>query len=435
MRIILDSNIYVADFRMKGIAFSNLFDFVRKTQSTIILPRIVREEVVHRYIERFVAQVRETAKAWKPFRYLMLSHDPGEFHKPDLKYQIRELRKRLRVPAKDVTIQHSPDMPGVDLNAVALRGIKRIPPASADGEELRDVIIWLYVLSSSAGSDTATAFVSGDAGFWDGDSLRSQIQKDIQTSGGNVAVYRDIDSFIRANSPRQSRLTAESANRLIPVSLFSDSILSASADSLKRAARSSLNYDVFGGYGKDVSVLKPEPVESRFLEGTVYEVDTGISFVEGSYEYKSKALLELIPVAARNTSTGFFGSPGITPVELQSLHLGLFGSLGSATENPLAGEHVYRLHPSHPLLSGLEKTASRTERRKEVMTIGRASVSVRIVDGVVTEKALEEFVLTEVDIAEKQLHVAEVNGRLGPWLRLTEKQEPISSETEQTTTK
>jgi len=160
MRIILDSNVYVADFRMEGIAFSNLFDFIRKTRSTLVLPRIVREEVVHRYIERFTAQVRETGKSWKLFRYLMLDHDPAEFQKPDLKYQVRELRKRLRTPVKGVAIQYCPDVSGVDINEVAIRGIRRIPPASLAGEELRDVIIWYQVLSVSKGAGDMTAFVT-----------------------------------------------------------------------------------------------------------------------------------------------------------------------------------------------------------------------------------------------------------------------------------
>ena len=39
MHIILDSNIYVEDYRMSGAAFQSLFDYIRRTDSTLILPK------------------------------------------------------------------------------------------------------------------------------------------------------------------------------------------------------------------------------------------------------------------------------------------------------------------------------------------------------------------------------------------------------------
>ena len=394
MRIILDSNVYVADFRMEGIAFSNLFDFIRKTRSTLVLPRIVREEVVHRYIERFTAQVRETGKSWKLFRYLMLDHDPAEFQKPDLKYQVRELRKRLRTPVKGVAIQYCPDVSGVDINEVAIRGIRRIPPASLAGEELRDVIIWYQVLSVSKGAGDMTAFVTSDCGFWDGESLKAQIQQDIIGSKAKIEVYKGIDSFIKANSPRHTELTTESATQLVPASLFSELVAPVFATSLKRAARSSLMYEIFGCYGGNVGVLELKPMASRFLDGTIYEIDPAVSFVTAIYEYKSNAVLKLGPDPAWNGPTG----------------TSLMG-ISSLSANPL-------------WLSTQEKIASMkdSERVKEVTAVGRASVSARMVSGLVTEKAMENFALTKVEIEDKEVEISEVIGPRGPWLRATTKE-------------
>ncbi|HEY5177425.1 MAG TPA: PIN domain-containing protein [Terriglobales bacterium] len=411
MRIILDSNVYVADFRMEGIAFSNLFDYIRKTRSTLVLPRIVREEVVHRYIERFTAQVRETAKSWKSFRYLMLDHRPTEFQKPDLKYQVRELRKRLRAPANGVAIQYSPDVSGVDINEVAIRGIRRIPPASLDGEELRDVIIWYQVLSLSKGVGDMTAFVSSDAGFWDGESVKAQIQQDIVGSRAKIEVYKGIDSFIKANSPRHTQLTTDSAAQLVPASLFSELVAPVFAASLKRAARSALMYEIFACYGGHVDVLEMKPVASRFLDGTTYEIDSAVSFVTVIYEYKSKAVLKLSPDAARN-------GPTFTSLMGANDQSTLWNPLGALAQSD-------SFLSANPLwLSTQEKIASMkdSERVKEVTAVGRASVSARTVDGLVTEKALENFVLTKVEIENKEVEISEVIGPRGPWLRATTKE-------------
>ena len=44
MDVTLDANIYLSDPRMEGVAFKSLLDYLRKTQSTLIIPRLVRDE-------------------------------------------------------------------------------------------------------------------------------------------------------------------------------------------------------------------------------------------------------------------------------------------------------------------------------------------------------------------------------------------------------
>jgi len=80
---------------------------------------------------------------------------------------------------------------------------------------------------------------------------------------------------------------------------------------------------------------------------------------------------------------------------------------------------------ANPLwLSTQEKIASMkdSERVKEVTAVGRASVSARMVSGLVTEKAMENFALTKVEIEDKEVEISEVIGPRGPWLRATTKE-------------
>jgi len=368
--------------------------------------------------------VRETERSWKAFRYLMLDDRPREFQKPDLKYQVRELRKRLKAPAKGIAIQYYPDVSGVDINEVAIRGIRRIPPASMDGEELRDVIIWYQVISLAKATGEVTAFVSSDAGFWDGESVKAQIQQDIVNSTANIEVHKNIDSFIKANSPKQTQLTADLANRLVPASLFSDSVAPSFVANLKRATHSSLMYEIFGCYGGDIEILDVKPLASRLLDGTIYEISSAVSFVSATYEYESKAVLKLRPIAA-----GMVPLPGIGPLSSllaspvqspQSTPFGVLAQLGALAQpnSFLSGNPLW--------VSTQPETAPMkdSERVKEVTAVGRASVSARMVDGVVTEKAMEDFFLTKVEIESKEVHISEVIGPKGPWLRATSKEKP-----------
>ena len=95
MDVILDANIYASDFRTEKIAFSNLFDYLRKTNSRLVLPRIIREEVVALYGRELKKRARETAEAWNSYRHLVLPTKPPAFEKPAIEHSRRELRRRL----------------------------------------------------------------------------------------------------------------------------------------------------------------------------------------------------------------------------------------------------------------------------------------------------------------------------------------------------
>ena len=73
MQVILDANIYLADVQLRGIGFHNLFAYVRRTGSELVLPRIVREEIVARYSDRLESAIRAVRKVLEtlqrsPFR-------------------------------------------------------------------------------------------------------------------------------------------------------------------------------------------------------------------------------------------------------------------------------------------------------------------------------------------------------------------------------
>jgi hypothetical protein len=72
MDVVLDANIYLADPRMEGVAFKSLLDYLRKKQSTLIIPQIVFDEVIARYPDLLSAQSRKAGKEVHAFRRLML---------------------------------------------------------------------------------------------------------------------------------------------------------------------------------------------------------------------------------------------------------------------------------------------------------------------------------------------------------------------------
>src|SRR5258708_5029872 len=111
MHIILDANIYAADYRMNGVAFQSLFEYMRRTESQLVLPRATREEVVIGYGRQLKREAKVFEQAWKQYRRLDLSDGP-RFTKPDTRRAMIDLRRKLMKPAEGGMPIYVPEITG-----------------------------------------------------------------------------------------------------------------------------------------------------------------------------------------------------------------------------------------------------------------------------------------------------------------------------------
>ena len=282
MQVILDANIYLADVQLRGIGFQNLFAYVRRTGSELVLPRIVREETVARYSDRLESAIRAVQKVWKPYSDLLLEHDSRDFDAPDVKYEIRALRKLLKSPAKGIRLKYVADFSGVDIHEVVKRGIHRMRPASDEGEELRDVILWLFVLAYAKQSGSPVAFISGDRAFWNENEPAAQVKEDIRKAAVDVRLYRKTADFVAANAPSSEEIPTDALAKMFSRQLIEEPALS--------LARETLTQEYWGGrIGRLFqSVGELEIVSLKPISGTFYKVDKDHDFAEAKILLKVK---------------------------------------------------------------------------------------------------------------------------------------------------
>jgi hypothetical protein len=316
MHIILDSNIYLADIKMAGISFQNLFTLIRRTQSTLVLPHLVREEVVARYQERLRKAISGVQKAWKPYRDLMLCEQPGVFDEPEIMRQRHELRRRLRNPARGIAIRNLAGAEGVDIKDVYLRGINRKPPASETGEELRDVILWLLTMAYAKKVGCAVAFVSGDTGFREGDAVASEILEDIRRQQVEIKVFSSIGALITNASPTPAPIAAERVGALIDQELLNQAIVSAARDALNLRFNNHRGASYYAHGDMRLTAI-------HFSSGSLYTVDSDVDFAEINYVIEllrshtqnypiwnqQDALASLSATFSPPAPLGFFGAP------------------------------------------------------------------------------------------------------------------------------
>lgn len=207
MHIILDANIYSADYRMSGVAFQSLFEYMRRTESRLVLPRITREEVVIGYGRQLKRESKAFEEAWKRYHRVDLSGE-SRFTKPDIKDAMTRLRRKLMKPVDGVTPIYVPEITGAFLQEAFMRGIHRTRPANEEGEELRDVILWLWTMDYANSVDAVT-FISNDGGFWGNDEVHPDIDRDIRTKNGKLLIHRTIPEFLKAHAPAPEPMTGE----------------------------------------------------------------------------------------------------------------------------------------------------------------------------------------------------------------------------------
>jgi len=103
------------------------------------------------------------------------------------------MRRKLKKPSPHVQSVVLSNFEDVPVQEIARRGIERIPPATAKGEELRDVMIWLMMLGHAEKSGCDVAFISHDEHFREGDHLHPKLRDDLQGGKIKLHYYKAID--------------------------------------------------------------------------------------------------------------------------------------------------------------------------------------------------------------------------------------------------
>lgn len=358
---------------MNGVAFQSLFEYLRRTESRLVLPRVVREEVVIDYGRRLKTGAKAFEDAYRKYHHLDLRSDVEAFRKPDGKYEMTRLRRKLMKPSDGVVPIYFHEITGEFLQEAFMRGIHRTRPANDNGEELRDVILWLWTLAYSDTANTEVVFVSGDGGFWAGDQIHPDIDRDAKTKNGRLHVYRSIQDFLKAHAPAPVEITEEWAQKHFELQSVERELIDRGARELSRGAR-----DI-------ISALSIK--EHKIKAGKLYEVSDDAQFAELELQLVFKFLKTPAPPLQPNAFTGFqpgaffSGWGGKAPVQ---------NAFAARLQNAPYLSNVNRLladsEPPHA-----EQVASNLECKAE------AHISLRIKENKTTEISVDTLKLDRSD--------------------------------------
>lgn len=163
MLILVDSNQFIADFLLKSASFRYLLHFLSNEGHTLLLSRLVIEEVENKYLAEVQKALADASKSNRQLEHLGLL--PHERERPTgLVVPPLNLEKRIREQLDSVEILEYQDVPHAE---VVERALKRRKPFDADGAVgYRDCLLWLSLmrrlLSDSGETESEVILISSN---------------------------------------------------------------------------------------------------------------------------------------------------------------------------------------------------------------------------------------------------------------------------------
>jgi hypothetical protein len=293
MDVVADSNILIADFRMLNAEFRSLFDYLNATDSYLVIPKIVCQEVLADFSRKLHQRVGAARKGLKDLNRLLLQTEISLSVDVDIEYEIELLRRRLCLESGS-RIRLLEDYQSITLEEVVKRGIERIRPASDEGEELRDVVVWMSVLNLCKAAQREVAFISNNHKQFtadDKETLHPSLSAEATAAGVTIHFYRNIGSFLAANAPKTQAIDEVRAYQIVlperVANLFSQAV-AASVPIPYRGNRTATTASIDS---------------LDFKRGTLHEVSGNTAYCD--MEFTGKANLKV-------TETPYFGG-GLPP--------------------------------------------------------------------------------------------------------------------------
>lgn len=195
MNIILDTNIFVQNYLMDSRSFELLFDYLKKTNSKIFIPKIVYAELIEKYQVTLLGQLDVLEKAQDKLDNILLEFNrfPNEI---DVELEVSNYSEYVleKIGINEGSIvQHKANY----LDELITRAIKRKKPFSEKGEEFRDALLWLAVVDITAEMGGTIVFISNDSrAYGKAGILYDDLLEEIEQKGIQVHYFTSIKAFI-----------------------------------------------------------------------------------------------------------------------------------------------------------------------------------------------------------------------------------------------
>ncbi|NJN33524.1 MAG: DUF4935 domain-containing protein [Saprospiraceae bacterium] len=152
MKIVLDSNIIIADFWMQSPAFVILFESSKKDKIELFIPQVVVDEVLNKYNQSIESSRSDINSKLKKFKNLTRS----TISFPIIENLIKEFNIKYRSHLDEIIKNHRIsiiDYPNTNHEFLARKAMLSLKPFNINEKGYRDCLIWENIKSLVSPND------------------------------------------------------------------------------------------------------------------------------------------------------------------------------------------------------------------------------------------------------------------------------------------
>jgi predicted nucleic acid-binding protein len=223
---VIDSNQYIQDFSTKGVAFRKLLRYLDTTDSSLIMPEVVWEEVASKFVaRRSEIEAEFRLKADEFGRLASLSDENVDEPSSSLRQPsvlgVRErfcaaLKSRLKLDRRHFVV-----VDAQILQRAWQRCLSKRAPFKKNGDGgFKDAVLWESTLSLASRHDSfrqsPIVFISAnttdfaDTRVSDTPTLRSELADEARAAGLEIEFYPSITRFFQSRQEFDSLLSEDS---------------------------------------------------------------------------------------------------------------------------------------------------------------------------------------------------------------------------------
>ncbi len=201
MIIVLDTNVIHSDFLMKSVRFEILFDYVQKTHSKFIIPKIVYEELAATYERELQAREHQFVEAKRSLTALLTQTELPRSEisiESEVSSFLNHLKDKLNVTGEEFF-----DYKEVYFHDAVERAVRRKRPCTDRGEGMRDAILWRSVLDiASEAPEKTVVFISQNTKHFAQSEgiLHSDLIQECSENGVAVKYFTSLDAFAKQHA-------------------------------------------------------------------------------------------------------------------------------------------------------------------------------------------------------------------------------------------
>ena len=141
MKVVLDSNIIIADFWLESTNFKVLFESAKKGDVKIYIPEIVLDEVINKYNQRLEQSKLKVDSELKTFKKLSRTDRKNPLTKTIIDKSVSDYQNHLKKIIKENSIVVL-KYPKTDHKILAHKAMYKLKPFNSNEKGYRDCLIW-----------------------------------------------------------------------------------------------------------------------------------------------------------------------------------------------------------------------------------------------------------------------------------------------------